>query len=129
MPTKNLYTLLTHGIAAVWLANGLFCKVLHRVPRHEQIVARILGPTYAPLLTRAIGVAEILMAVWILSRLQPRLCALAQLGLIASMNTLEFVLAPDLLLWGHLNAVFAGFFMLVIYYQVFVLGKQSVPQS
>jgi hypothetical protein len=128
MPTNILHTVLTHGIAAVWLANGLLCKVLHLVPRHEQIVARILGATYAPLLTRAIGVAEILMAVWVISRLKPRFCALAQLGLIAFMNALEFILAPDLLLWGRLNTVYAGLFMLVIYYQEFVLGKQLAPQ-
>ncbi|MGI4822349.1 MAG: DoxX-like family protein [Janthinobacterium lividum] len=129
MPTNILYTVLTYGIAAVWLANGLLCKVLHLVPRHEQIVARILGAAYAPLLTRAIGVAEIFMAVWVISRLKPRFCALAQLGLIASMNMLEFILAPDLLLWGRLNAVYAGLFMLVIYYQEFVLGKQLASQT
>jgi hypothetical protein len=129
MPIRNLYTLLTFCLAAVWLINGLVCKVLHLVPRHEQIVARILGPEYAPLLTRAIGVAEILIAAWVLSRLKPRFCALVQLGLIAAMNTLEFILAPDLLLWGRLNALYAGLFMLVIYYQAFVWGKQPVPQS
>ena len=39
------HQVLHYLIAAVWLANGLFCKVLNLVPRHQQIVARILGKT------------------------------------------------------------------------------------
>lgn len=30
-------------IALVWLVNGLWCKVLGHVPRHEAIVARVLS--------------------------------------------------------------------------------------
>jgi hypothetical protein len=29
------YQLLNYLIAAVWLVNGLFCKVLNLVPRHD----------------------------------------------------------------------------------------------
>jgi hypothetical protein len=36
------YKLLNYLIAAVWLVNGLFCKVLGLVPRHQEIVATIL---------------------------------------------------------------------------------------
>jgi hypothetical protein len=114
--------LLKYGLAAVWLANGLLCKVLHLVPRHEAIVARILGPTYAAPITRAIGLAEIGMAIWVLSGRYIRLNAAAQIGLVVSMNVLEFWLAPDLLLWHRLNSVFAGFFVLVVYIYGFVLS-------
>jgi hypothetical protein len=44
-------------IALVWLVNGLLCKVLGLVPRHAAIVARILGPSHADLLTLLIGLA------------------------------------------------------------------------
>ena len=107
----TLHRLLTYATAAVWLINGLFCKVLNLVPRHKQIVARILGDQYAPVLTVTIGVSEMLMALWILSRIRSRLCALAQIGLVAVMNSIEFVLAPDLLLFGRLNALNAVLFM------------------
>ncbi len=110
---------ITYFIAAVWLVNGLICKVLGFVPRHEAIVARILGNDYASLLTLLIGTSEILMACWIVSRIQKRLNAVVQIAIIISMNTLEFMLAPDLLLWGKLNFLFALLFSFVIYYNEF----------
>ena len=73
---------------------GLFCKVLNFVPRHEQIVARILGAGCARTLTEAIGAAEILMAVWVLSGIAARFNAVTQIAVIGAMNVLEFILAP-----------------------------------
>ena len=113
--------LLNYCIAAVWLANGLFCKVLNLVPRHQQIVARILGEQYAAVLTKAIGVAEIAMAVWIISGILPRLNAITQIMVIAVMNVLEFILVPDLLLWGRVNLVFVFIFIFVIWYNEYRL--------
>ena len=105
---------LTCGIAAVWLINGLLCKILGLVPRHELIVARILGGDHAHFFTTAIGAAEVGMAIWVLSGIAPRTNAALQVAVIATMNILEFILAPDLLLWGRLNAVFALAFMALI---------------
>lgn len=122
MRSIRLFNFLTWLIAAVWLLNGLLAKLLHLVSRHEAIVTRILGPAYAGPLTRLIGVAEMVVAGWVLSRYRPRLCAAAQLVLVATMNALEFFLAPDLLLWGHLNSVFALLFMGVVYYHGFRLA-------
>jgi len=65
------------------------------------------------------------MALWLLSGIWRRWCVLAQILLIASMNALEFWLAPDLLLWGRANAVFAGLFMLLLYYYEFVLSRPT----
>ena len=116
------HRLLMCFMAAVWLANvGLFGMVLRLVPRHERIVARILSSEYAGLLTRAIGAAEIVMAVWIVSGFLPRLNAVTQIAVVAAMNILEFFLASDLLLWGHFNALYAAMFIVVIYYSEFVL--------
>ncbi|MBF9220591.1 DoxX-like family protein [Hymenobacter ruricola] len=117
--------LLTYGIALVWLANGLLCKALGLVPRHAAIVARILGPAHAPVLTRLIGLGEIGIALWVLSGWKPRWCAAVQIGLILSMNTLEAWLAPDLLLWGRANALFAALFCLLIYYFTFRAARPS----
>ncbi len=120
-----LHQLLTYAIAAVWLVNGLYCKVLNGVPRHEQIVARILGPEHASVLTKVIGVSEVLMAVWIVSRIRPRWCSTTQMLLVATMNTLEIVLAPDLLLFGRLNGLYALLFIGVVYYHGFVLTRAA----
>ena len=116
-------TILTISISLVWLLNGLFCKLLDFVPRHEAIVARILGMQHATLFTKLIGVAEILMFIWIISRLKPRLCAIAQIIIIVAMNVIELFVTPDLLLFGRFNSLIALFFIAVIFYNEFILIK------
>lgn len=115
-------------ISLVWIVNGLFCKLLNFVPRHQQIVARILGDQYSVLLTKAIGVAEILMVVWILSRVKSRICAIFQITIIIIMNVIEFIMAPDLLLFGKVNIVVALLFTAVIYINEFALAKQATTK-
>jgi len=68
------------------------------------------------------------MAIWILSGFRPRLSAILQILTIGTMNILEFVLAPDLLLWGRANAFFALLFIILIYYNEFSLNKKPVEQ-
>lgn len=118
--SKNTIIVSRYIIALVWLVNGLFCKVLNLVPRHQQIVAEILGSEYAPFLTKMIGVSEICMAIWIISQIRPRLNAIAQISIVIVMNILEFVLVPNRLLWGKFNAIFALLFVLFVYFHEFV---------
>ena len=109
-------------IALVWLVNGLFCKVLNLVPRHQEIVGKILQidkPT-AIIFTFLIGVSEIIMAIWIISRIMHRFNAMAQITIISSMNILEFISVPKLLLWGKLNSFFALLFIVLIYFNEFI---------
>lgn len=115
---------LTYLIALVWLVNGLFCKVLRLVPRHEQIVARILGDQYARPITMAIGILETGMALWIVSGIKSRYNAILQMVIVAIMNMIEFILAPDLLLWGRFNSLYAGIFILIVYYTEFKLSPR-----
>jgi hypothetical protein len=112
-------------ICLVWLINGLFCKVLNLAPRHQLIVSHILGDQYAPVFTNAIGVAEMLMFVWILSKVQSRFCAIFQIVIVATMNVIEFILVPHLLLFGRLNIAFASIFILMIYINEFVLLRSG----
>lgn len=123
------HQLLTYFIAAVWLINGLVCKVLNLVPRHQEIVEKILGNSHSRILTILIGLSEIIMAVWVITKKWSRLNAIVQIIVVATMNTLEFFMAPDLLLWGRLNALFAFLFTLVIYYNEFHLNKPVALQS
>lgn len=118
--------ILTYCIATVWIANGLFCKVLNLVPRHEQIVARILGDDHSRLLTILIGLSEIIMAACILIAFKTELNAIAQIIVVATMNILEFILVPDLLLWGKLNSLFAFIFILVVYFNEFYFYKKQL---
>lgn len=128
MNDKIIHKFLNYLISTVWLVNGLFCKLLNLVPRHEQIVAQILGEKYAATLTKIIGIAEILMAIWILSYIQTRINAVLQILTVATMNVLEFILVPNLLLFGKANAILAFLFIVLICYNEFFLTKKFVRQ-
>ena len=129
MRKKEIQLALNFFIAAVWIANGLLCKVLNLVPRHQAIVERILHTDQPAFLTFLIGFAEIGMAIWILLGIWSRLNAIVQIIIIAVMNILEFILAPDLLLWGKANAFFAFLFILLIYFKEFHLSKKPNPEA
>src|SRR5688500_2938781 len=114
MDKRALSLFIKYFIACVWLVNGLFCKVLNYVPRHEEIVAGILGDEYARPLTIVIGFLEIGMAFWIISGFLPGLNIIVQVLVVATMNVIEFILVPELLLWGKMNALFAFLFIILI---------------
>ncbi|MEP0214264.1 MAG: DoxX-like family protein [Cellulophaga sp.] len=125
MQKNILNKIVTIAIGLIWLANGLLCKVLNLVPRHMQIVSRILGEDFAKPLTISIGVLEIFMAGWIVSGYKSRVNAILQMLIIGLMNIIEFTLVPDLLLWGKYNIVFAFLLICVIFYNEFYLKKAN----
>lgn len=124
MTKEKKHKILTFFIASVWLANGLFCKVFNLVPRHEQIIGRILGNNYSRPLIILIGIAETMMAIWMLTRFKPKFNAIVQMTIVATMNIIEYLVVPDLLLWGRLNIVFAFLFIGLIYYNEFALNNK-----
>lgn len=75
------------------------------------------------MLTVLIGISEIVMTIWILSNYRSRLNAITQMLVIGTMNILEFLFVPQLLLWGRYNSVFAVMFIALIYYNEFKLNK------
>ncbi len=93
-----MLALLRFGTAAVWIVFGLVFKVLNVVPRHERIVAAVLGETLAGPVTIAVGVGETMLGLWILSARWPRACAAVQTVAIACMNVLELTYAKEHLL-------------------------------
>lgn len=123
---KTVYQLINYFIASVWLINGLYCKLLGLVPRHEEIVARILGEEHSRILTAVIGIVEIIMAVWIISGIRRKLNVILQMIVIAVMNIIEFILTPDLLLWGHYNSLFAFLFIVLIYTNEFLIRQKNM---
>ena len=62
------------------------------MPRHQQIIGRILGYDYSLILTKLIGISEIIMAIWIVSSIKTKFNAIIQIIIIAIMNTIEFLL-------------------------------------
>lgn len=131
MTDRNRHRILTILIAAVWLINGLLCKVLYLVPRHQDIVQTIIKTDRASAyyLTFLIGIAEIVMAIWVLTKYKSKFNAITQMTVVATMNILELILVPDLLLWGRLNSVFAILFIGLVYYNEFVLHKNLNLQT
>jgi DoxX-like family len=118
--TKKYQIIGLLSIAMVWLLSGLFCKLLNFEPRHLQIVSRILGADYATLFTQIIGILEIGMAIWIVSCIVPKLCAMAQIILVLAMNVIEIIVTPDLLLFGRWNIIPALLFVSIVYYYQFI---------
>lgn len=116
-------------IALVWLVNGLYAKLLGFVPRHQEIVARILGNEYAWTLTKLIGIAELVMFIWVFSRFKSRWSAIAQMTVVTIMNLIEFALARDLLLFGPLNLLFASLFIFFVGFTEFFLPSQPLSKS
>lgn len=107
--------LLTLLIAAVWITFGLYFKLLNQVPRHRQIVARVLGPRFARL-TPLIGLAEILLGLWALTRHHKIPAASIMTAAILTMNTLELLKAKDLLLAPKTMLLANALFLTVIWF-------------
>lgn len=109
--------------ALVWLINGLYCKILNLVPRHETIVSEILGSRFSSEITITIGVLEVIMCAWILSNTTPRLNGIVQISIILLMNIIEFIYIPNLLLWGKFNIIFSIVFTAIIYVNTFIMKE------
>lgn len=121
---RSLYQILRISFAVVWFVNGFYCKILGMIPRHEFIVAKILGFEYAQQLTLYIGLGEVIMGFWILSGYKAKFNAVIQIGLVLLMNTLEVILVPELLLWGSMNMLFAILFVILIFINEFIIAKR-----
>ena len=115
----------SYCIATVWLINGLYCKVLGYVPRHELIVGKILGNEYAHVLINLIGISEILVSIWVVGKIKQRFCANFQIAIVMLMNIIEICVVRDLLMWGKLNIVFALFFVIFIWLHEYKFNPQT----
>jgi uncharacterized membrane protein YphA (DoxX/SURF4 family) len=102
-------------MGAVWIFHGLYSKLLNGIPRHRQIVARILGERHARLATAVIGIGEIIMGLWALSGWERVLCASAQTAALVAMNTIEIAMAADLLISAVGMVLLNGTFLTVIW--------------
>jgi uncharacterized membrane protein YphA (DoxX/SURF4 family) len=105
---------MTIALAAVWLVHGLYNKLLGGSPRHLAIVQSVPGlqGIAGERMLVAVGIVEVGVAIWMLSRRAPRWCAALQTVLLLSMNVLELTFARHLLLWPAgllpLNLAFLG---------------------
>lgn len=80
--------LLRFGVAAVWLYEGLWCKLLGGVPHQTDIVAAhpLFGKKLAATFLQTLAWVEMALAVWVMAGWKPVLAALAQTLLLVVMN-------------------------------------------
>lgn len=87
------------AVAAVWLYEGLWCKVLGRERRQLEIVEAVpyFGPRIGALFLTTLGVVEIGVGAWVLSGIAPGSCALAQTLLLVTLNANGLIWARQLI--------------------------------
>jgi hypothetical protein len=76
------------AIAAVWLYQGGWCKLVAPNGRHLHVVADLpgVGPARARKVLALVGSVEVVLAAWVLSGRAPRSAAAAQTVLLGAMN-------------------------------------------
>ena len=76
------------SVAAVWLYEGLWCKLLGRVPQQVEVVTAVprLGPRFGRTFLKVLGVVEVALGVWVMTGVAPGACAIAQTALLVSLN-------------------------------------------
>ena len=76
------------SIALVWLYQGLWCKVVGRVPHQEAVISSVpfLSSGEARLALMALGLVECGVAIWVLSGKRMRQAATFQTALLVAMN-------------------------------------------
>jgi uncharacterized membrane protein YphA (DoxX/SURF4 family) len=76
------------AVAAVWLYEGLWCKVFGGAPDQRWIVASVpaLPPAWVTATLVGLGVVETAIALWVLSGLEARTAAYVQTGLLVLFN-------------------------------------------
>jgi hypothetical protein len=76
------------SVAAVWLYEGLWCKLLGRVQSQLEVVTAVprLGPRFGPGFLKMLGVVEAGLAAWVMTGIDPGMCAIAQIVLLVVLN-------------------------------------------
>ena len=115
----------TYAIALVWVMFAILGKLFPITPTHREIVARVFGEALSGPLIIFIGLGELCVAGWILSGVARRWCGWFQIAAVVTMNCIELLIASNILLWGKLNGLFAGLFVLVVYSNLVAKPKRG----
>ncbi len=81
-------TFVRSAVAAVWVYEGLWCKVLGREPHQLEVVEAVpkLGPLVGRPFLMGLGLVETTLALWVMSGVSPGICAIVQTALLIALN-------------------------------------------
>jgi uncharacterized membrane protein YphA (DoxX/SURF4 family) len=87
------------AVAAVWIYEGLWCKLLRGEPREFEVVKAVprYGPRFGAPFLISLGVVEVALGVWVLGGTAPLECALAQTILLVALNANGLIWARNLI--------------------------------
>jgi uncharacterized membrane protein YphA (DoxX/SURF4 family) len=87
-PLLPPFWLIRVAVAAVWLYEGLWCKLLHGEPHQFQVVEAVprFGARFGAAFLTTLGIAEVGLAAWALSGVAPVPCAVVQTLLLVTLN-------------------------------------------
>jgi len=111
------------AVAAVWLYEGLWCKLFGRAKLEAQVVVTVpgIGPRFAPWFLKALGAVEVVLAMWVMSGIHPSNCAIAETALLVVLNV-------NGLLWArHIIHDPAGMIVKNIAFLVLVWACGAIP--
>jgi hypothetical protein len=76
------------AVAAVWMYEGLWCKLLEGDPNQFRVVAAVprYGERWGRPFLKTLGLVELAIGLWVLGGWTPLLCALAQTILLVALN-------------------------------------------
>lgn len=77
------------AVSAVWLYEGVWCKLLGRGPGQLDVVQAVpfLGQRWSAHFLRGLGVLETALGAWVLSGWLPGVCALTETVLLVALNS------------------------------------------
>jgi hypothetical protein len=113
---RSHITWLRIGIALVWLLFGLVFKLANALPRHRQIVARVVGQRASRRMTMLVALGESALGMWMLTGRFLPVCVGIQMIVIVAMNTLELRYARDLLASPALMVIANGVLLGIAWY-------------
>jgi len=86
------------AVAAVWLYEGLWCKLLGGDPNQLEVVkAAPFGQRIGRAFLFALGFVEVAIGLWTLSGVLPVWCALLQTALLVGLNTSGLIFSRRLI--------------------------------
>ena len=76
------------SVAAVWLYEGLWCKILGRMQSQVEVVTAVpgLGQRFGRPFLKGLGIVEVALAVWVMAGIAPGVCAILQTALLMVLN-------------------------------------------